>query len=76
MCKQLVTPLSALLLGALASTGANADIPLDFNVSGQAVYTQVKTGGERFSPSVFQFKGGVEFDDGLACAPITMTIYE
>jgi hypothetical protein len=65
MCKQLVTPLSALLLGALASTGANADIPLDFHVSGQAVYTQVKTGGERFAPSVFQFKGGLEFDDGL-----------
>ncbi len=70
MCKQLVTPLSALLLGALASTGANADIPLDFHVSGQAVYTQVSSKSDnlvhsRFSPTVFQFKGGLEFTDGI-----------
>jgi hypothetical protein len=65
MCKQLVTPLGALLLGAFASTGANAEIPLAFHFFGQATYTQVKTGGERFSPSLFHFKSELEFTDGI-----------
>lgn len=65
MCKRLVKPLGALLVGAFASISAKAEIPLDFHVSGQATYTLIKAGGERFSPTVFLFKGGLEFDDGL-----------
>ncbi len=65
MCKRLVTPLSALLVSALASFSVNAEVPLDFHLSGQATYTWVKAGGERFSPSLFHFKGDVEFTDGL-----------
>ena len=65
MCKQLVTPLSALLFGALASTNSHAEIPLDFHVSGQAAYMLVKSEGERLSPTLFHFKADVEFTDGL-----------
>lgn len=65
MCKQLVTPIGALVFGALASPLASAEIPLDFHVSAQATYAQVKTGGERFAPSLFHFKGNLEFTDGL-----------
>ena len=65
MCKRLVKPLSVLFLSTFASISVKAEIPLDFHVSGQATYTQIKSGGERFSPSIFLFKGGLEFDDGL-----------
>jgi hypothetical protein len=65
MCKRLVTPLGALLIGACASIGVKAEIPLAFNVSGQATYTWVKAGGERFSPSLFHFKGDLGFTSGL-----------
>lgn len=65
MCKRLITPLSALLIGAFASHGVKAEVPLAFHVSGQAVYTWVKAGGERFSPSLFHLKGDVEVAEGL-----------
>lgn len=65
MCKRLVTPLGALLIGACASIGVKAEVPLAFHVSGQAAYTWVKAGGDRFSPTLFQFKGDLEFTDGL-----------
>lgn len=63
MCKRLALIIGA--LGGIASLGAQAEIPLTFHVSGQAVYTQVKASGETFSPTLFQFKGGLEFTDGL-----------
>lgn len=47
------------------SLGAQADVPLDFHVSGQAVYTQIKSAGEKFSPSLFQFKAGFEINEGI-----------
>lgn len=63
MCKRLALFIGA--LGGIASLGAQAEIPLTFHGSGQAVYTKVKAAGESFSPSLFQFKGGLEFTDGL-----------
>ncbi|HCS65877.1 MAG TPA: hypothetical protein DIW64_18435 [Cellvibrio sp.] len=63
MCKRLALIVSA--LGGITSLGAQAEIPLTFHVSGQAVYTKVKAAGENFSPSLFQFKGGMEFTDGI-----------
>lgn len=70
MCKHTVSPLGALLLGAFASTAAQAEIPLAFHVSGQATYTQVSSKSDnlqraRFSPTLFHFKGDLEFTDGL-----------
>jgi hypothetical protein len=63
MCKQLALIISA--LGGIASLGAQADdFPGVFHVSGQAVYTQVKSSGETFSPTLLQLKADVEFTDG------------
>ncbi len=62
MCKRLALVISA--IGGIASLGAQADIPLAFHASGQAVYTQVKASGETFSPSLFQLKADIEFIDG------------
>jgi hypothetical protein len=53
----------ALILSALVAANANAEIPLDFNASGQAVFTRIKTADESFSPKLFQFKAGVELTD-------------
>lgn len=67
MCKRLALIISA--LGGIASLGAQAQTeaedPLVFYVSGQGVYTKIKTGGESFSPSLFQLNAGVEITDGL-----------
>ncbi len=63
MCTRLALLIGA--LGGIASLSAQAEVPLTFHVSGQAVYTNVKASGESFSPSLFQFKGGLEFTDGL-----------
>lgn len=69
MCKRLALVISA--LGGIASLGAQAadKSPVDFHVSGQAVYTQVKASGETFSPPLFQLKADIEFNtlkiDGL-----------
>jgi hypothetical protein len=63
MCNRLALFIGA--LGGAASLGVQAEIPLTFHTSGQAVYTKVKASSERFSPSLFQFKGGLEFTDGL-----------
>jgi len=64
MCKQLALIISA--LGGIASLGAQADdFPWVFHVSGQAVYTQIKSSGETFSPTLLQFKADIEFTDGL-----------
>lgn len=63
MCKRLALLISA--LGGIASLGAQAEIPLTFHASGHAVYTKIKAASESFSPSLFQFKGGLEFNDGL-----------
>lgn len=63
MCKRLALIIGA--AGSIASFGAMAEAPLAFHVSGQPVYTKIKTGGENFSPSLFQFKADVEFTDGL-----------
>lgn len=64
MCKRLAVFIGG-ALGAIASVGAQAEIPLTFYASGQAVYTKVKASGERLSPALFQLKGGFEFTDGL-----------
>lgn len=63
MCKRLALVIGA--LGGISSLGAQADNTLKFHASGQAVYTQVKTAGETFSPSLFQIKADMEFTDGL-----------
>ncbi len=63
MCKRLALIISA--LGGIASLGAQAEIPLTFHASGQAVYTKIKASSESFSPTLFQFKGGLEFTDGI-----------
>lgn len=64
MCKQLALIISA--LGGIASLGAQADdFPGVFHVSGQAVYTQVKSSGETFSPTLLQLKADIEFTDSL-----------
>lgn len=67
MCKRLALTISA--LGGIASLGAQAqteaESALMFHVSGQAVYTKIKTGGENFSPSLFQLTAGAEFTEGL-----------
>ena len=63
MCKRLVLFIGA--LGGITSLGAQAELPLAFHTSGQAVYTQVKASGETFSPLLFQLKAGLEFTDGL-----------
>lgn len=64
MCKRLALIISA--LGGIASLGAQADeSALAFHASGQAVYTQVKSSGETFSPPLFQLKADIEFTDGL-----------
>jgi hypothetical protein len=62
MCKRL-----ALIIGTIsgiASFGAQAEAPIAFHVSGQPVYTLIKTGGESFSPALFQFKADIEVTDG------------
>lgn len=56
---------SALLIACLASFGAHAESPLDYDVSGQFVYTQVKAAGETFSPRLFQVKAGVSLNESL-----------
>lgn len=63
MCKRLALIIS--VLGGITSLGAQAEIPLTFHASGQAVYTRVKASGESFSPSLFQFKADLEFTNGL-----------
>lgn len=67
MCKRLALVISA--IGGIASLGAHAATEeralLAFHASGQAVYTQIKASDESFSPSLFQFKAGVEFTDNL-----------
>ena len=64
MCKRLALVISA--LGSFATFGVQAEeteqTPVDFYVSGQAVWTQVKSSGEEFSPSLFQLKANVEFN--------------
>lgn len=63
MCKRLALVIS--VISGIASLGAQADVPLVFHASGQAVYTQVKASGETFSPTLFQLKADIEFTDGL-----------
>lgn len=63
MCKRLALIIGA--AGGIASLGAQAELPIAFHASGQAVYTQVKASGETFSPSLFQLKADFEFTDGL-----------
>lgn len=62
------TPIFAIvsaLAGALVSLGVRAELPVDFRLSGQPVYTQIKSSGETFSPTLFHFKAGVEANKGL-----------
>src|SRR5690606_8306162 len=61
----LMKKFSALLIACLASLGAHAESPLDYDVSGQFVYTQVKAAGETFSPRLFQVKAGVSLNESL-----------
>src|SRR5690606_25134300 len=53
----------ALFIGALCAMPAQADAPLEFNMSGQAVFTRIKAADENFSPKLFQLKAGVELTD-------------
>lgn len=68
MCKRLVSSLCSLALLGSASALAQAPsegLPLAYHLSGQATYTRIKTGGENFSPSLFQFRADIEATDGL-----------
>jgi hypothetical protein len=73
MCKRLVLSLGLLALvnspGLLAQQYSEAQaqkaLPLAYHVSGQATYTRIKSGGESFSPSLFQLRGDVEVTNGL-----------
>jgi len=53
----------ALLIGALCSLPAYAEAPVEFNVSGQAVFTRIKASDESFSPKLFHLKAGVELTE-------------
>lgn len=56
--------LSGLFLSGLCTLAAHADIPVDFQLSGQAVYTQIKVANEKFTPSLFNFKADAEVTEG------------
>ncbi len=57
--------LIALLLTSLASLSVQADVPLDFEVSGQLVYGQVKAAGERFAPRLFHIRAEANINESL-----------
>lgn len=68
MCKRLALVISAPIisaLGGIVSLSAQAESPLAFHASGQAVYTKIKASGESFSPALFQLKADIEVTDGL-----------
>lgn len=54
----------ALIIGALFSVSVQADVPLDFHVSGQAVFTRIKAAGETFSPNLFHIKADAQVTEG------------
>lgn len=54
----------ALLLSGLCSLSAQAELPVDFQVSGQAVYAQIKAADEKFTPSLFNFKADASVTEG------------
>jgi hypothetical protein len=64
MCKRLALAISA--LGSMTALGLHAaeaeESAVDFYLSGQAVYTQVKASGESFTPPLFQVKANIEFN--------------
>lgn len=64
MCKRLALVISA--MSGIASLGVQAaeaeEGPVDFYLSGQAVYTQIKASGESFSPALFQIKANIDFN--------------
>ena len=67
MCKRLALVISAITsiasLGVQAAdTETSAERPVDFYLSGQAVYTQIKASGESFSPALFQIKANIDFN--------------
>lgn len=55
------------LLTAVAANSAMAQqsIPVDFHASGQAVMTRIKSAGESFSPTLFQFKADAQLTEGF-----------
>lgn len=57
--------LSSALFGLGASLNAFAEMPVEFRLSGQPVYTQIKSEGETFSPTLFHFKASVEGTQGI-----------
>jgi hypothetical protein len=61
----LMKKISTLLIACLASLGAQAESPLNYDLNGQYVYTQVKSAGETFSPRLFQVKAGVSLKESL-----------
>jgi hypothetical protein len=71
MCKRLVISLCALAFAsgtnAIAQTQSNAQegLPLAYHFSGQATYTRIKSSGEKFSPSLFQFRADIEATNGM-----------
>jgi hypothetical protein len=71
MCKRLVISLCALAFASSASTIAQTQsniqdgLPLAYHFSGQAAYTRIKSSGEKFSPSLFQFRADIEATNGI-----------
>lgn len=70
MSKRLLISLCALALTsgtqALAQTSSSASKGpyLTYHLSGQATYTRIKSAGEKFSPSLFQFRADIEAIEG------------
>lgn len=60
MNSRLLIAVSALF----SSIGVHANDLVEFNVSGQAIYTQVKSAGVSFSPTLFQLKASAELTEG------------
>lgn len=54
----------ALIISALFSLSVHAEVPLDFHVSGQAVFTRIKAAGESFSPNMFHIKADAQITEG------------
>ena len=53
------------LMGALGSLQAQAELPLDFRLSGQAAHIKIKAANESLAPNVFQLRGEVAVTRGL-----------
>jgi hypothetical protein len=57
--------LAAGALSLVASIQAQAELPLDFHLSGQAAHIKIKSSNESLAPNVFQLRGEVALNEGM-----------